>query len=146
VQQAGSFSRFRSRIVWEMKEELAMVTIVLGASLGWEGEGNILTAGFTNDDLLLVNSVGSINKLGNIEALVLNQVLALNLGDLNGLCDADLLWSRVGKRARDLKRDGDKGDLVSLGLVFLTAHLVFSVSISRRTISRGSTSGDLHGL
>ena len=42
------------------------------------GEGDLFTAGFTNDNLLLVNSVGSISKLGNIEALVLNLVLALD--------------------------------------------------------------------
>ena len=123
-----------------------MITIVLCASLGWEGEGDILATGFSNDDLLLFNSVGSINKLGNIKALVFNQVLALNLGDLNGLCNADFLGSRIGKRARDLKRDSDEGNLVSLGLVFLATHLVFSMSISWRSISRSSTSGHLHSL
>ena len=95
----------------------------------WEGEGDLFTAGFTNDDLLLVNSVGSINKLGNIEALVLNLVLTLNLSDLNSLGDTDLLGGRVGEHAGDLKGGSDKGDLVSLSLVFLTAHLVFSLAI-----------------
>ena len=50
----------------------------LAAWLCGEGEGDLFTAGFTNDNLLLVNSVGSISKLGNIEALVLNLVLALD--------------------------------------------------------------------
>merc|ERR1719278_1779814 len=90
----------------------------LAAGLCREGEGDLFTAWFTNDDLLLVNSVGSISKLGNIEALVLNLVLALNLGDLNGLGDTDLLWGWVGEGARDLKRISHKWDLVSLGLVF----------------------------
>ena len=58
-----------------------------------EGKSDLFTAWFTNDDLLLVNSVGSISKLGNIEALVLNLVLALNLSDLNSLGDTDLLGS-----------------------------------------------------
>merc|ERR1719500_1436757 len=89
----------------------------------------MFTAGFTNDDLLLVNSVGSINKLGNIEALILNLVLALNLRNLNSLGDTDLLGGRVGEHAGDLKGGSDKGDLVSLSLVFLTAHLVFSLAI-----------------
>ena len=100
-----------------------------------EGKSDLFTAWFTNDDLLLVNSVGSISKLGNIEALVLNLVLALNLGDLNSLGDTDLLGGRVGKHAGLLKRGSDKGDLVSLSLVFLTAYLVFSLVMSLSTIS-----------
>jgi len=122
----------------------------LAAGLGWEGKGDLFTAGFSNDDLLLVNSVGSINKLGNIEALVLNLVLTFNLGNLNGLGDTDLLGGRVGKHTGLLKGDSDEGHLVSLSLVFLTTYLVFSsissslVSIS--TISSSSTSSHLHGL
>merc|ERR1712086_26034 len=112
----------------------------LAARLGWEGEGDLFTAGFSNDHLLLVNSVGSINKLGNIEALVLNLVLTLNLGDLNSLGDTDLLGGRVDKHAGLLKGDSDKGDLVSLSLVFLTAYLMFS------SISSSSTSSHFHGL
>merc|ERR1712106_672330 len=122
----------------------------LAARLSGEGKGDLFTAGFSNNNLLLVNSVDSINKLGNIEALVLDLVLAFNLSDLNSLGDTDLLGGRVCEHAGDLKGDSDKGDLVSLGLVFLTAHLVFSsmtsslVSIS--TISSSSTSSHLHGL
>merc|ERR1719232_125856 len=120
----------------------------LAASLCGEGKSDLFTAWFTNDDLLLVNSVGSISKLGKIEALVLNLVLALNLGDLNSLGDTDLLGGRVGKGAALLQWDNDKGDLVSLSLVFLTAYLVLSmtISISRRSVPRGSTSSHLHGL
>merc|ERR1712106_488545 len=122
----------------------------LAARLSGEGKGDLFTARFSNNNLLLFNSVGSINKLGNIEALVLNLVLAFNLSDLNSLGDTDLLGGRVGEHAGNLKGDSDKGDLVSLGLVFLTAHLVFStitsslVSIS--TISSSSTSSHLHCL
>ena len=75
-----------------------------------EGKSDLFTAWFTNDDLLLVNSVGSISKLGNIEALVLNLVLALNLGDLNSFGDTDLLGGRVGQGARLLQWDSDEGE------------------------------------
>jgi len=149
VQQAGSFSRFRHQRGYFRKEELTVVPVVLCACLGWKGQGYIFTAGFSNDDLLLVNSVGSINKLGNIEALVLNLVLALNLSDLNSLGDADLLGGRVGEHAGDLKGGSDKGDLVGLSLVFLTAHLVFSLAISLLmaiSVSSSSTSSHLHSL
>jgi len=123
-----------------------MVTSVLGTGLGGEGQGDIFTAWFTNDDLLLVNSVGSISKLGNIEALVLNLVLALNLGDLYSLGDTDLLGGRVGKGASNFKGGSDKGDLVSLCLVFLTAYLVFSMAISGRSVPSSSTSSHLHSF
>ena len=113
-----------------------------------EGKSDLFTAWFTNDDLLLVNSVGSISKLGNIEALVLNLVLALNLGDFNSLGDTDLLGGRVGKHAGHLKGGSDKGDLVSLSLVFLTAYLVFSLAIAMMSISisSSSTSSHLHSF
>merc|ERR1719244_1145367 len=118
----------------------------LAAGLCREGEGDLFTAWFTNDDLLLVNSVGSISKLGTIEALVLNLVLALNLGDLDGLGNTDLLGGRVGEHASDFQWDSDKGDLVSLSLVFLTAHLVFSMTISWRSIPSSSTSSHFHSF
>merc|ERR1719400_967535 len=120
----------------------------LAACLSGEGEGDLFTAWFTNDDLLLVNSVGSISKLGNIEALVLNLVLALNLGDLDGLGNTDLLGCRVGEHAGLLKGGSDKGDLVSLSLVFLTAYLVFTLAISLVSISISSspTSSHLHSF
>ena len=122
--------------------------IARATGLGRKGEGDLFTAWFTNDDLLLVNSVGSISKLGNIEALVLNLVLALNLGDLNSLGDTDLLGGRVGKHAGLLKGGSDKGDLVSLSLVFLTAYLVFSLAIAMMSISisSSSTSSHLHSF
>ena len=119
----------------------------LGASLGGEGEGDLITLWLSNDGLDLVNNILSINKLGNVETSVLNLVLALDFSDLDGLGDTDLLWGWVGEGARDLKRIGDQWNLVSLGLVFLMTHLVFSsitgVSIS---ISSSSTGGNLHGL
>merc|ERR1712123_326004 len=148
------FHKWMDRVTminWSMVDSVVdWSSMGLAARLGWEGKGDLFTAGFSNDDLLLVNSVGSINKLGNIEALVFNLVLALNFGDLNGLGDTDLLGGRVGEHTGLLKGDSDKGDLVSLSLVFLTAYLVFSsissslVSVS--TISSSSTSSHLHGL
>jgi len=121
--------------------------VSLGASLGWEGKGDLVTLWLSDDCLDLLNNILSINKLGNVETSVLNLVLALDLGDLDGLGDTDLLRGWVGEGARDLKRIGDQWNLVSLGLVFLMTHLVFSgitgMSIS---ISSSSTSGDLHGL
>merc|ERR1719429_347913 len=118
----------------------------LGAGLG--GEGDLITLWLSNDGFDLVNNILSINKLGNIETSVLNLVLALDFSDLDGLGDTDLLWGGVGEGARDLKRIGHKWDLVSLGLVFLMAHLVFSLSISVMSISISSrsTSCNLHGL
>ena len=124
-------------------------SVSLSTGLGGEGEGDLLTAGLSDDDLLLLNSVGGIGELGNIEALVLNLVLALDLSDLNGLGDTDLLGGRVGQLTGDLQGSSDKGDLVGLGLVLLVAHLVFAmVGVGSITVGRGldSTGGDLHGL
>jgi len=122
--------------------------VSLGAGLGGEGQGELLAAGLSDDGLDLVNNILSINKLGNVETSVLNLVLALDFSDLDGLGDTDLLRGRVGEGARDLKRIGHKWDLVSLGLVFLMAHLVFSLTISLMSISISSrsTSCDFHGL
>lgn len=125
------------------------LVVLLPASLGVEGEGDLLAAGLSDDDLLLVNGVGGIDELGNVEALVLNLVLALDLGDGDVLGDTDLLGGRVGKAALDGERGSDKGDLVGLGLVLLVAHLVLTVvGVSSVSVGRGldSAGGDLHGL
>ena len=124
------------------------LVVLLPAGLGVKGEGDLLAAGLSDDDLLLVNGVGGVDELGNIEALVLNLVLTLNFSDLNSLGDTDLLGGRVGKHAGHLKGSSDKGDLVSLSLVFLTAYLVFSLAISlvSISISSSSTSSHLHSL
>ena len=72
------------------------LVVLLPAGLGVEGEGDLLTAGLSDDDLLLVNGVGGIDELGNVEALVLDLVLALDLSDGDILGDTDLLGGRVG--------------------------------------------------
>jgi len=120
----------------------------LSTSLGGEGECDLFTAGLSNDNLLLLNSVGGISKLGNIETFVLNLILTLNFCNLNGFGHTDLLRGRVSKTARNLQRNSYKGNLVGLCLVFLTADLMLSLSISIRLLSifRSSTTGDLHGL
>jgi len=122
-----------------------------GTSLSRQGEGDLLTAGLSNDNLLLLNSVGGISELGDIEALVLNLVLTLDFGDLDGLGDTDLLGSWVGKAAGNLKGLGDKGNLVGLGLVLLPADLVFtlstiSITMASMAISSSPTGSHLHGL
>ena len=125
------------------------LVVLLPASLGVEGEGDLLAAGLSDDDLLLVNGVGGIDELGNVEALVLNLVLALDLSDGDVLGDADLLGGRVGKAALDSEGSSDKGNLVGLGLVLLMADLVLTmVGVGSVAVGRGldSTSGDLHGL
>jgi len=120
----------------------------LSTSLGGECESDLLTAGLSNDNLLLFHSVGGISKLGNIETLVFNLILTLNLSDLDGFGDTDLLWGWIGKAAGNLQWNSYEGNLVGLGLVFLTTDLMFSLSISIRllSISRSSTTSDLHGL
>merc|ERR1719293_471522 len=122
--------------------------VSLAAGLCGKGKGDLFTAGFSNDHLLLVNSVGSISKLSNIEALVLNLVLALNLSDLNSLCYTHFLGGWVGKHAGDLKGGSDKENFVCLCLIFFTTHLMFSATIAlvTVTITSSSTSSDLHGL
>ena len=107
-----------------------------------------MTGGVTNLCLDLVHGVGGVNKLGHVEADVLDLVLALDLCDLNGLGHTDFLGSWVRKRAGDLQGGGDQRDLVSLGLVLLTADLVFPLAVSVVTIAiAGSSTGShLHGL
>ena len=125
------------------------LVVLLPASLGVKGEGDLLAAGLSDDDLLLVNGVGGVDELGNVEALVLNLVLALDLGDGDILGDTDLLGGGVGKAALDGERGSDKGDLVGLGLVLLVAHLVLTVvGVSSVSVGRGqdSAGSDLHGL
>ena len=66
-----------------------------GADLGVKTELNITADGIANLNILLVNNVLSIDKLGNVETSVLNLVLALDFSDLDGLGDTDLLGGWV---------------------------------------------------
>ena len=121
----------------------------LGACLGGEGEGELFAGWFSNDGLNLVDGVGGVLELGNIEALVLNLILTLDLSDCNGLGDTHLLWGGVGQLARLQLGLGDQGNSVGLGLVLLAAVLVLTTSILLLvtiSVPSGATSGHLHCL
>jgi len=122
-------------------------SLVVGffAGLGWQSKGDRVAVRFTQDDFLLVNNIGSINKLGNIEANIVNLVFAGNGGDSDVLGDTGLDGFGVGQLNGNLEGFGDKGNFVSLGLVFLTAVLVFTGTVVI-AITGGFAAGDLHGL
>ena len=123
--------------------------VSLGAGLGWERKGDLVTFWLSNDGLNLFNSVGGISKLGNIETSVLNLVLTLDLCDFNRLGDTHLLGGWVSKSTGDLKWGSHKRNLVGLCLVFFMANLMFSLAIAMVSISISSswtTSCHLHCL
>ena len=126
---------------------LAVVRSLL-TDLGIQRQLHIITFWISDDGLDLLHGVGGVNKLGHVEARVLDLVLALDFGDLNGLGHTDFLGSWVRKRAGDLEGGGDQRNLVSLGLVLLTTDLVFSLAVSLVTIAiaSSSTGSHLHGL
>ena len=126
--------------------DLTMVGLVLGAVLGGEGEGELLTAGLSQNDLLLVDSVGGILELGHVEALLFNLVLALNLGDLNGLGDADLVGGGVGQGAGLLLGLSDQGHSVGLGLVLLSAVLVLAGAVTGGSVAGWAAGGYLNNI
>ena len=121
-------------------------SMLLGAGLGGQGEGELLAAGLSDDGLDLVDGVGAVLELGNVEALLLNLVLALDLGDGDGLGDAGVGGGGVGQLALLLVDLGDEGDLVGLGLVLLTAVLMLTVSVAGGAVAGGVAGGHLHGL
>ena len=126
-----------------------ILVVLLPVGLSVKGESDLLAAGLPDDDLLLVNGVGGIDELGNIGALVLDLVLALDLRDGDVLGDTDLLGGSVGKAALDNEGSNDKGNLVGLGLILLMADLVLTtIEVGTVVVGRvlHSTSGDLHGL
>merc|ERR1712156_746795 len=129
---------------WSMVNYRSMMSFAAG--LCGECKSDLFTAWLSNDHLLLVNGVGSISKLGNIKALVLNLVLALNLSDFDSLGDTHFLRCWIGKHAGDLKGGSYKGNLVCLCLILFTTHLVFSATIALVTITSSSTSSNLHSL
>ena len=86
------------------------VSSLLPVSLGVGGEGDLLAAALSDDDLSMVEGVDGIDELGNVEALVLNLDLAFDLGDGDILGDTDLHGGGVDKAALDSKRGSDKGD------------------------------------
>ena len=118
-----------------------------GAGLGGEGEGDLVAVGFSENNLDLINGVGSIFELGNVEALLLLDVLANDLGELDGLGHAGLDGFGSGDINVDDEGDGDDGNGVLLGLVFVLAELVLSgIAVSAGGIPGSVTGGHSHGL
>lgn len=115
------------------------------ASLSGQSQGDGVAVGFAQDHLLLVNSVGTIFELGNVEAFLFFDILAFNFGDDDILGHTGLDWFRSGHIDGNFKGFVDQGNSVSLSLVFFTAVLVFTSTIMI-TITRRSAGGDLHGL
>ena len=115
------------------------------AGLGGQGKGNSVAVRFSQDDFDLVDNIDGINKFGNVEAFLFDNVFADNLGEDDVFDDAGLDGFGVGQIDGDVKGSVDKGDFVSLGLVFLTAVLVFSCSVVI-AITGGFAAGDLHGF
>ena len=118
---------FSSKIV-KLGVGYRLVTVGLGdwAGLGGEGEGDLVAVGLSEDDLNLIDGVDAVLKLGNVEALLLLDVAADDLGDHDGLGHAVPDWLRGGDLNADNKGDGDEGDGVLLGLVLLSAELVLA--------------------
>jgi len=115
------------------------------ACLGWEGKGDSVTFGVSQDNFGLDDSVGGVNQFGNIETSLRYNIFADNLIDFNFLGDTGLDGFSIGQVNSDVKRGIDSGDFVSLGLVFLTAVLVFSSTVVI-AITRWAAGGDLHGF
>jgi hypothetical protein len=114
------------------------------ACLGGEGKGDSVTFGVSQDNFGLDNGVGGVNQFGNIETSLRYNIFADNLIDFNFLGDTGLDGFSIGQVNSDVKRGINGGDFVSLGLVFLTAVLVFSSIVA--TITRCAAGSDLHGF
>jgi len=119
--------------------------VLLGAGLSWEGQSDIIAVGLAKDNFSLVNDIDIILKLGNIEALLLLDVLANNLGDGDVLGHTVLDWLRGSNFNLNIQWDSDKGNLVRLGLVLLATKLVFASAIMV-TVARSLAGSDFHGL
>ena len=118
----------------------------LGASLGGEGEGDVVAVWLSEDDLGLVDGGGGVLELGDVEALLLLDVLADNLGDGDLLLDAHLLGLGSGDVDGDLKGLGHQRDLEALGLVLLVAVLVLAGTVVGLAVTGRLAGGHLHGL
>jgi len=116
------------------------------AGLGGESKGDGITFGFSQNNLGLDDGVGGVDQTGNVEASLRLDIFADNLIDFDDLGDAGLDGFSIGQVNSDGQGFGDKGDFVSLGLVFLTAVLMFSCTVTTMAITRCFASGDLHGF
>ena len=123
-----------------------MVGLVLGAGLGGQGQSQLLAAGLSNNDLLLLDGNAGVLEFSNVEALLLDLVLALDLGDGDGLGDANSAGGGVGQLAGLLLGHSDQRHLVGLGLVLFSAVLVLAMAVAGGSVAAGGTGGHLHGL
>lgn len=113
--------------------------------MGGEGEGDGITVGLAENGFDLIDSVGTVFELGNVEAFFFHDVVADNFGENNVLGDAALDGFGDSDGHGHLSGDCDQGDAVSLGLVFSSAVLVFTGTIMI-TVSGRRAGGDLHGF
>ena len=123
----------------------ADLVMTFGASLGGEGEGDGITVGLAENGFDLIDSVGTVFELGNVEASFFHDVVADNFGEDDVLGDAALDGFGDSDGHGHLSGDCDQGDAVSLGLVFSSAVLVFTGTIMI-TVSGRRAGGDLHGF
>ena len=116
------------------------------AHLGGKGKGNLVAVWLSEDNLVLFNCVGSVFKLGNIEALTLFDFTTNNLGNLDDLGDTvpDLLWS--SNIDGDDERTVDERHRVLLGLILFPAKLVFAGVSVRFSIPGSTACGNAHRL
>jgi len=121
--------------------------LVMGffAGLGRQSKGNGITLGFSQDNFALDDGVGAVDKTGNVEAFLGLDIFADNLINFDDLGDTGLDGLGIGQVNSDGFGGIDSGDFVSLGLVFLTAVLVFSSTVVI-TITGGFAGSDLHGF
>jgi len=125
---------------------LVAVTIVDGAGLGGEGEGDLVAVGLAEDDLALLDGVGSVLELGDVEALLLFDVTTDNFGDLDGLGHA--VSDGLGSGNIDADDEGgvDQGDGVLLDLVLFLAVLVLAGVGVGAAVAGSVARGDTHAL
>ena len=122
-----------------------LMVVTFGASLGGEGKGDCITVGLAKNEIDLIDGVGSIFELSNVEAFLFLDVSTFDLGDDNVFGDANLFWDWDGNINGHFQWDGDQRNAISLGLVFSSAVLVFSGTIVI-TVARWAAGGDLHGF
>lgn len=103
--------------------------MILGADLSGQSQSDLLAVGVTQSDLSLVNTDGGIFQLGQIDASLFFDIVADDLVDLDLLGHALLLGLGNGNVDVDLQGFVDQGHSVFLGLVFLSAVLVFSMVV-----------------
>ena len=116
------------------------------AGLGGEGEGDLVAVGLAEDDLALLDGVGAVFELGDVEALLLFDVTADNFGDLDGLGHAVPDGLGSGNINADDEGGVDQGDGVLLGLVLFLAVLVFASVGVGAAVAGSVARGDSHAL